>query len=177
MLHSTLLALGVLAFSSVNVEAQTNGSSTQCKFSVDVLLPLFPYPPFPDPTKDCEPYYYPDIANALASFPPIWELATILPGDDVALQKWQSIQANVPNTPPKVFVFRLHFKLILTRIRQGTMQGNIENEVYGEDDPDCWWTWSKCTTPKASGIPPDVSILPEVHPYHLYAFGFTDFML
>jgi hypothetical protein len=46
------------------------------------------------------------------------------------------------------------------------MQGSIEGENYGEDDPDCWWTWSKCTNSKAPGIPPDVAIMPEVCASH-----------
>ena len=55
-----------------------------------------------DPNKECEPYFHPPIVNALASFPPIWQSATILPGDTNAQAKWDSIKANVPNISPKV---------------------------------------------------------------------------
>ncbi|KAH9475005.1 Chitin deacetylase [Psilocybe cubensis] len=107
-----------------------------------------------DPNKECEPYLYQPIADALASFPPIWGPATILPEDGNALAKWASIKANVPDIPPK-----------------GDLQGNTTGLDYPAEDPDCWWTNTKCMTPKAAGLPPDVSIMPEPR---TLGYGFDD---
>src|SRR4051812_11670002 len=51
----------------------------------------------------------------------------------------------VPNIPPK----------------QMDAQGRFISASYPASDPDCWWSWSTCTTPKAPGVKPDISICPE----------------
>jgi peptidoglycan/xylan/chitin deacetylase (PgdA/CDA1 family) len=51
----------------------------------------------------------------------------------------------VPNIPPK----------------QMDAKGNFISSSYPASDPDCWWSWSGCTTPKAPGVNPDVSVCPE----------------
>ncbi|KAF8968143.1 carbohydrate esterase family 4 protein [Flammula alnicola] len=107
-----------------------------------------------DPNAECVPYGYPPITNALASFPPIWQPATIVQGDTAAMAKWSAIQPNVPNIPPK-----------------GTLQGNFSGVNYLPGDPDCWWTYSKCTTPKASGLPADIAAMPEPR---TLGYGFDD---
>jgi hypothetical protein len=38
-------------------------------------------------------------------------------------------------------------------------------------DPDCFWSATKCTTPKLPGLPPDIVMLPE--PLSL-GYGFDD---
>lgn len=45
---------------------------------------------------------------------------------------------------------------------QGTTDGNFNGVNYPADDPDCWWTATKCVTPKAQGIPADIAVMPEV---------------
>lgn len=38
----------------------------------------------------------------------------------------------------------------------------------GGQDPDCWWTYTTCTSPKAeTGLDPDVTIVPEPGSYGL----------
>ena len=42
---------------------------------------------------------------------------------------------------------------------------------YSSDDPDCWWTNTKCNSPKMEGIPADVSIMNEPR---TLGYGFDD---
>ncbi len=42
---------------------------------------------------------------------------------------------------------------------------------YSSDDPDCWWTNTKCNTPKMEGVPADVSIMNEPR---TLGYGFDD---
>ncbi|KAF9475036.1 glycoside hydrolase/deacetylase [Pholiota conissans] len=103
---------------------------------------------------ECDVYYYEPVANALASFPNIWDQATILSEDTNALAKWASIQPNVPDISTK-----------------GTPTGDFSNITYSSDDPDCWWTATKCNEPKVANVPSDVAIMDEPH---TLGFGFDD---
>ncbi|PPQ75102.1 hypothetical protein CVT26_008136 [Gymnopilus dilepis] len=107
-----------------------------------------------DNRKECEPYHHAAIADALGSFPSIWQAASIVPGDSNAEAKWASIQPNVPDISPK-----------------GDFEGNVQGLNYPSDDPDCWWTNTKCTMPKYPNIPEDVSIMPEPR---TLGYGFDD---
>ncbi|CAG8474182.1 13124_t:CDS:2 [Dentiscutata erythropus] len=42
-----------------------------------------------------------------------------------------------------------------------TVNGSIDQTGYSASDPDCWWTYNLCTTPKTAGINPDVTVCPE----------------
>lgn len=39
--------------------------------------------------------------------------------------------------------------------------GNFISTGYPTTDPDCWWTYNGCVTPKAAGVNPDIYICPE----------------
>ncbi|CAG8797547.1 17640_t:CDS:2, partial [Dentiscutata erythropus] len=39
--------------------------------------------------------------------------------------------------------------------------GDIDQTGYSSSDPDCWWSYNLCTTPKAHGLQPDATICPE----------------
>ncbi|KAF9475385.1 glycoside hydrolase/deacetylase [Pholiota conissans] len=107
-----------------------------------------------DPNQECTPYGYPLVSSALATFPPVWEPATIVAGDTAAMAKWNSIQGSVPNIAPK-----------------GTLAGDFSSVHYSPTDPDCWWTFENCVTPKAPGLVPDIADMPE--PQTL-GYGFDD---
>lgn len=62
-----------------------------------------------DPNVECTPYNYPPVSNALNLFPPIWGPASIVLGDTAAGAKWASIQGSVPDIPPKVRAWNIHF--------------------------------------------------------------------
>ncbi|CAG8586123.1 19734_t:CDS:2 [Dentiscutata erythropus] len=50
----------------------------------------------------------------------------------------------VPNIPPKVMV-----------------NGTFVSSTYPATDPDCWWSYKLCVTPKAPGVNPDYYMCPE----------------
>ncbi|KAF8174268.1 carbohydrate esterase family 4 protein [Pholiota molesta] len=107
-----------------------------------------------DPSEECTSYGYTPVTNALPNFPTIGSPATIVPGDTAAMAKWASIQGSVPNIAPK-----------------GTVNGDFSGVNYTPDDPDCWWTFDKCVTPKAPGLLPDIATMPEPE---TLGYGFDD---
>ncbi|KAF8546838.1 hypothetical protein OG21DRAFT_1028518 [Imleria badia] len=113
-----------------------------------------------NPNVECTPYYYAPVGQAVAAgkFPPVWTPATIVQGDTNALAKYQSIQSQIPNIPPN-------------GVQPGSLEGNWSNFTYPASDPDCWWTWAQCTTPKLAGLPPDLAAVPEPD---TLGYGFDD---
>ncbi|KAJ7611245.1 carbohydrate esterase family 4 protein [Roridomyces roridus] len=108
-----------------------------------------------NPTTECQSYDYPPVTQAMSSFPKIWEYAaTILPGDAAGHAKYASFNTSIPKIAPKG---------ILTDSTKGTN--------YPATDPDCWWTYSNCLTPKLSGLVPDVADVPEPR---TLGYGFDD---
>jgi hypothetical protein len=80
-------------------------------------------------------------------FPTIWQPATLLANDSAGQAKWQSIKGSIPTNIPV----------------KGTITGDFSNFTpsYSSSDPDCWWTYDKCVTPKLSGLKPDIATIPE----------------
>lgn len=66
--------------------------------------------------------------------------------DPLASSLYQQILPSIPNIKVK-----------------GTPTGDFSATTpsYPRTDPDCWWTFSNCTTPKLAGLSPDVSTCPE----------------
>ncbi|EAU83747.2 chitin deacetylase [Coprinopsis cinerea okayama7 len=46
-------------------------------------------------------------------------------------------------------------------LENGTPAGDIRDVRYSEKDTDCWWTYSKCVSPKHEGLPNDIADVPE----------------
>ncbi|KAF9547617.1 glycoside hydrolase/deacetylase [Agrocybe pediades] len=155
-----ILALGVVSLAAVQAQSDSLSVATPGRTTVDEEASI------KDPNQECEPYYYEPIGKALASFPPIWETASILPEDGNALAKFASIQASIPDITPKA-----SHPSCATFYFSGTPEGNFDGLNYPADDPDCWWTNSKCGTPKAPGVPADISIMPEPR---TLGYGFDD---
>ncbi|KAI5480609.1 chitin deacetylase, carbohydrate esterase family 4 protein [Pseudohyphozyma bogoriensis] len=94
---------------------------------------------------ECTPYDFP-IADQLVTA----DLSkTTISAADRAL--FTSIEAGIPNIAPR-----------------GDRAGNFTGVAYSDADPDCWWSWNKCTTPKIAGIPADVTRCEEPN-----TWGFT----
>ncbi|CAA7264451.1 unnamed protein product [Cyclocybe aegerita] len=142
----SIFTLGVVALSTVRVVEAQDSTPDRTSAAGEASIK--------DPDQECEAYRYQPVADALASFPSIWQQASILPGDTNAATKWAAIQPNVPDIAPK-----------------GTPQGDFSGMSYGSDDPDCWWTVSKCTNPKVDNVPADVSVMPEPR---TLGYGFDD---
>jgi hypothetical protein len=113
----------------------------------------------------------------LSSFPPPGQIvAGILSGDTAGQTKFASMQAGIPNIQPKVSAFRgllvlvWHLKLVsivvskhpINAFSQGTGGVLNPNISYSPTDPDCWWTFGQCTTPKTPGVKADIASVPEV---------------
>ncbi|KAL0573019.1 hypothetical protein V5O48_008947 [Marasmius crinis-equi] len=104
-----------------------------------------------DPSAECAAYTLPIITSNSASFPGVGTQAKILPNDSVAKAKWDEISGKVVQSSQK--------------------PAGAKPTGYDASDPDCWWTFNQCTTPKAQGIAPDVVMVP---PPSTIGFGFDD---
>jgi hypothetical protein len=113
-----------------------------------------------DPAEECTAYSYPPVSAAIAAnqFPAIWTVADILSTDTNAQAKYQSIQSQIPNIQPK-------------GTQPGSLMGDFSGFSYPSNDPDCWWTFDQCTTPKLAGLPPDLAAVPEPD---TLGYGFDD---
>lgn len=84
-------------------------------------------------------------------FPKSWEIANLIQNDTTANQVWQDIQ-NSGIIPSNVQV---------KQASDNTHMGVESDDYSASRDPDCWWTQSMCTKPKASNLPDDLSSCPE----------------
>ncbi|KAJ6495401.1 carbohydrate esterase family 4 protein [Mycena sanguinolenta] len=107
-----------------------------------------------DPTEECTAYNYAPVVNAISSFPPLWTPVSSVPTTDPGYAKFIAMNTSIPNIAPK-----------------GTLGVPDPNINYPSSDPDCWWTDTQCTTPKAAGVNPDIASVPE--PKTL-GYGFDD---
>ncbi|CAG8793294.1 2832_t:CDS:2, partial [Gigaspora rosea] len=80
-------------------------------------------------------------------YPGIWEkpTSTVFNTDDFKRINSSIDWTKVPNIPP----------------HKTTTAGDIDQTGYSASDPDCWWSYNLCTTPKAPGLNPDVTVCPE----------------
>ncbi|GEM08101.1 chitin deacetylase, carbohydrate esterase family 4 protein [Rhodotorula toruloides] len=107
-----------------------------------------------DPNQECTYYSYPPVNAIIGSYPAIWKTADLsaagISADDKAL--FRALNATVPQIQPR-----------------GDRAGDFQGVVYdGNTDPDCWWTYTRCTTPKISSLPADVTKCDEPN-----TWGFT----
>ncbi|KAJ3797778.1 carbohydrate esterase family 4 protein [Lentinula aff. detonsa] len=105
-----------------------------------------------DADQECTPYSYSPVDDQIGSFPTVWGAASILPDDADALAMWNSISSSIPTNIDTKAVF----------------SSGLD---YPSDDPDCWWTYDQCVSPKLTGLPPDIADAPE--PSTL-GYGFDD---
>ncbi|GAA5867846.1 hypothetical protein JCM3774_005879 [Rhodotorula dairenensis] len=107
-----------------------------------------------DSAQECAYYNYPPVAALLAQkvYPPIWQIANLSTAQSEATSLYSALSPSIPNISPR-----------------GTPTGNFTGVNYnGAEDPDCWWTWKQCHTPKLAGILPDIYNVPEPN-----TWGFT----
>ncbi|KAI9633101.1 chitin deacetylase-like manno protein MP98 [Dioszegia hungarica] len=107
-------------------------------------------------SNPCDGYTYPPTQNLTSSYPNPYNIATLLPSDTAARTLFSSIDAHVRSALP-------------TTYPKGNPDGSHPGLVYdGGADPDCWWTYTQCTTPKnATGLQRDITTVPEPGSYGL----------
>ncbi|EIW77610.1 carbohydrate esterase family 4 protein, partial [Coniophora puteana RWD-64-598 SS2] len=108
---------------------------------------------------ECQPYYWAPSGQASSQFPTNWQPAQIVNGDQDAENLWNSIQSVVPSD------------VEVKGTQPASLMGDFSGYNYASDDPDCWWTYSKCDTPKHQGIPADIITVPEPD---TLGYGFDD---
>lgn len=100
--------------------------------------------------EECEAYNYPGISDIKSNFPTVWQTAELVQGDTQASQIWDSIQKS---------------GIIPADVKQkGTGGKGDFSQVtpnYPASDPDCWYEYHKCVTPKHKGLNPDIWQCPE----------------
>ncbi|KZP19263.1 carbohydrate esterase family 4 protein [Athelia psychrophila] len=108
-----------------------------------------------DPKTECSPYTYEPVAKTAKLFPANWGIAKIMPNDTEALAAYNAI---LPKIPTNIKV-------------KGKPTDSETGTKYTDADPDCWWTYSECTTPKLAGLPNDIINVPEPN---TLGYGFDD---
>ncbi|KAH8929329.1 carbohydrate esterase family 4 protein [Atractiella rhizophila] len=85
------------------------------------------------------------VAPIISNFPPVFQIATIVPGDTAAQAVWASIQANQTLAPALAIPARR------------MVGGSPSFSGYdGGNDPDCWWSATQCTASKKPYLREDV---------------------
>ncbi|KAJ3752394.1 carbohydrate esterase family 4 protein [Lentinula raphanica] len=161
MLRCLSVALLIFNFLQLQVIAQASTANRTTETEEAAIT---------DPDQECSPYGYPPVGNQLGSFPPIWEAASILQNDSAAQAKWNSISGSIPSNISVKVTSLVEYKSIFKTF-SFCQQTEPPASDYPSSDPDCWWTYSLCTTPKLSGLPLDVTAAPE--PSTL-GYGFDD---
>ncbi|KAG0151452.1 hypothetical protein CROQUDRAFT_36749 [Cronartium quercuum f. sp. fusiforme G11] len=107
-----------------------------------------------NPAQECAPYSYAPVQAVVKTYPVIWEIANLSQSgiDPLAQTLFNQISPKIPNIKVK-----------------GTPTGDFSATTpsYSRSDPDCWWTFSNCTTPKLSGLAHDISTCPEPNTWGL----------
>ncbi len=95
-----------------------------------------------------------------ANFPSIWQNANILSTDSTAQALFATINATINAEVPDI-------------VPKGTPTGNFSafTPTYPATDPDCWWSYRQCNSPKHANLSPDITTVPEPLSYGL---GFDD---
>lgn len=112
--------------------------------------------------EECKPYNVQAVTNLSKHYPTSWDLADILPGDTQAQLIMKAINAS--GLVPKDIQPR--------GVQPDSLRGEgVENGYNTKTDPACYWTSTKCTTPKAQGVLPDITTCEEPH---TWGYSFDD---
>jgi peptidoglycan/xylan/chitin deacetylase (PgdA/CDA1 family) len=95
--------------------------------------------------QQCQ-YYNSPYTFPAGQYPTIWQKPNATVFNTAEFQSvYNSINwSKVPNIPPKTMV-----------------NGVFVDTNYSASDPDCWWSWNGCVTPKFAGLNPDTYFCAE----------------
>ena len=101
--------------------------------------------------QECVQVQAQDLNGLEQKLPVESQVATMVKGDQQANQVWGDIKNSgiIPNIPPKKG----------TQDHMGIDQSFTSS--YDKSDPDCWWTFNKCTQPKHKSVPSDLTTCSE----------------
>lgn len=143
MMHRAA-ATAVLVFASaLAVDAVTTNLTTTKTDPTNITIPDIPQTTSQDPATECQYYQSPFTVNP-AEWPSNWDIATS--NGMNTTQEFQNLYNSIdwskaPNIP----------------VRKLTADGGLDLTGYDtQNDPDCWWSASQCTTPKTQGIYADI---------------------
>ncbi|KAM0749311.1 glycoside hydrolase/deacetylase [Meredithblackwellia eburnea MCA 4105] len=138
--------LGIAAASLTLLASTVNAATSRTTWQQEALIT--------DPVQECTSYNYQPVNSVIGSYPTIWATADLSAKGITSYDKklFASINASIPNIAPR-----------------GTRAGNFKNVTYNTNtDPDCWWTATRCTQPKLSGLVADITKCDEPN-----TWGFT----
>ncbi|GAA6063372.1 hypothetical protein JCM10212_000311 [Sporobolomyces blumeae] len=106
-----------------------------------------------NPQQECSYYSYAPVTEVINTYPDIWVTADLSNSGITQSDRdlFAQLNASIPDIAPR-----------------GTRAGDFTGVSYDSSDPDCWWTYNKCTTPKIKTIPDDVTLCQEPN-----SWGFT----
>jgi len=106
--------------------------------------------------QECKDYSLPSSAKLQKIYPQGNQIAKIVDGDSEAQSVWKEIQSSgiIPSN---------------VQVKKDTdnHMGIDDNGYNAGSDPDCWWSASGCTKPKAKGLSEDLFECPEPHTWGL----------
>ena len=109
--------------------------------------------------KQCGDHAPPNYESVRKNYPDDSKIASIQDGDDQAKQVWKEIQDSgiIPShiRPRKGVQYHMGIA------KQSTESYDLKS------DPDCWWSATQCTKPKAKSLSQDIYECPEGHTYGL----------
>lgn len=110
----------------------------------------------PDDPAPCSGYYYKPASDVAPNYPTTWQTAEVPAHDSQA----QALLADIKTKLGQKFP---------NDVAHGKPNGDWTGVNYnGGQDPDCWWTYTQCTTPKSdTGLPADITTVPEPGSYGL----------
>ena len=105
-----------------------------------------------DPSQECKPYGLSNSAELSKAYPKAGQIADIVVGDDDGGRLFEELLTSnvIPNIQPKQGV-EDHMGI----------SDQASNSYNMDEDPDCWWTATGCTTPKGNKIEEDITSCPE----------------
>ncbi|GAA5939614.1 hypothetical protein JCM1841_000025 [Sporobolomyces salmonicolor] len=126
------------ASSAVNAAATTQSSSAAADRTTEAGEAQIT-----NAVEECTYYNYAPVTAIIGTYPAIWATADLSQTgiSDYDKSLFNALNSSIPDIAPR-----------------GTRAGDFTGVVYdGNADPDCWWTYNRCTTPKLAGLEEDVT--------------------
>ncbi|KAJ8654531.1 hypothetical protein O0I10_009837 [Lichtheimia ornata] len=145
--YSVLFTILAFVVYIAHADVATNFTTTKTSDPTKISIPNIPQTQSQDVATECQ-YYNSDYTINKAEWPTVWDIATS--NNMNTTQEFQNLYNSIDWT-----------KAPKAQIRTTTPDGGLNMQGYDPSDPDCWWSSSKCTTPKQPNINADIVNCPE----------------